>query len=210
MTDPVTTDVAPWVTRRRAAVGLGTALIVVAGSIGAWAYLTAGARINDFEDAGSVARSTHVAGPATMSFSIGPLCVDTADGTVEVTDVVPADRDGGLTVTEFGFVDYISTADGGSESTIGDEEASLSENLRGRRLTATLSSTCDGRDSSPPELVMQIDKTRAGTTGTTGFEVSYRSGHRSHQVFVPFGLWVCEPKVTCPARTWSSISRGGD
>ncbi|MGH1563001.1 hypothetical protein [Mumia sp. DW29H23] len=185
--------------RRTAVVAVIAALSAVVITATAYALFTAGPRIEDFDGEGSATLATYVAGPSTFSFSLSSLCLE-SPGRVTVTDVVATSATGGLTVTDFALVAWVPTPGGGSESTITKRRKTLAENLRGRPATTELSATCDDGDEIP-ELVVQIDKTIAGVARTRGFDVRYRSGGRTHEVHIRYGLVVCEEDGSrCPER----------
>lgn len=182
-------------TPRRAALAVGVVVAVAAASIGALAFVTGGAPVEDVEGDGSVAAVARVAGPGRLTLSVGPLCAD-ANGAVDVLAVAAAGRARGLAVTDFGFVAPVRAANGDSGVVV-DENASLHENLDGRPVTTRLSAPCSGGAGSPPELVVELRKTLKGIARTRGFDITYRAGGRKHQIFVPYGLRVCEPTGKC-------------
>ncbi|WP_370615557.1 hypothetical protein [Mumia sp. Pv 4-285] len=170
---------------------IAAALIaVVAVGVGSYAWATAGPRIDE-EYAAGMNGSTQVRGPGTVTIYAGELCLDD-DGTVELLDVAVADSLHGITVTDFGLVEPMPQAGGGTVD-LGSAKKPLREAVRGRPVSRTLSYRCGDNEGFDTFLV-ELRKPQAGKARARGLDITYRSAGREHTLHVDFDVTFREPR----------------
>lgn len=178
--------------RQIAVLGLSAAAGFAAIGVGVHTWVNAGPRIEDHgfdESTAGVALSSPVAGPATLTMDLGPVCLDD-EGSVELVSVVPYRPLNGFRVTDFGLVDSVVIGEA-TTSGIENERSTFAEALEGRSVTRTLTHECVS-DGSSPNLIVELRKPAAESVQALGYHVHYTSAGRLHRTFNSFGMHFCE------------------